>query len=107
MERQGAVTGWVDVGLSDQGAREAAYGGRLLAEGGNSPPDVVHTSELKRAIQTANIALEAADLLRLPVSRSWRPSTELARSITDPRLLIGVTRPLPSSSPERIVSWIR
>jgi 2,3-bisphosphoglycerate-dependent phosphoglycerate mutase len=68
---EGLFTGWVDVGLSEKGAREAAYGGRLLAES-DIRPDVVHTSVLKRAIQTANIALEAADLQWLPVRRSWR-----------------------------------
>jgi VIT family/Histidine phosphatase superfamily (branch 1) len=35
-------------------------------------PDVVHTSLLKRAIQTTNITLEAADLQWLTVRRSWR-----------------------------------
>ena len=35
-------------------------------------PEVVHTSVLTRAIQTANIALEEAGLLWLPVRRSWR-----------------------------------
>jgi 2,3-bisphosphoglycerate-dependent phosphoglycerate mutase len=68
---QGLFTGWVDVGLSAKGEQEAEYGGRLLAEAGIRP-DVVHTSVLKRAIQTANIALEAADLQWLPVRRSWR-----------------------------------
>jgi len=68
---EGLFTGWVDVGLSERGAREAEYGGRLLAEAGIRV-DVVHTSVLKRAIQTANIALEAADLQWLPVLRSWR-----------------------------------
>jgi len=68
---QGLFTGWVDVGLSAKGEREAEYGGRLLAEAGIQP-DVVHTSVLRRAIQTANIALEAADLQWLPVRRSWR-----------------------------------
>jgi len=68
---KGLFTGWVDVGLSDKGAEEAAYGGRLIAEAGLAP-EVVHTSVLTRAIQTANIALEAADLLWLPVQRSWR-----------------------------------
>ena len=33
---------------------------------------MLYTSVLTRAIQTANIALEAADLLWLPVRRSWR-----------------------------------
>jgi 2,3-bisphosphoglycerate-dependent phosphoglycerate mutase len=68
---EGLFTGWVDVGLSDRGAEEAAYGGRLLAEAGIHV-DVVHTSLLKRAIQTANIALEEAGLQWLPVRRSWR-----------------------------------
>jgi len=35
-------------------------------------PHVVHTSVLQRAIQTANITLDAADLQWLPVRRSWR-----------------------------------
>jgi 2,3-bisphosphoglycerate-dependent phosphoglycerate mutase len=35
-------------------------------------PDVVHTSLLTRAIQTANDALDAADRLWIPVNRSWR-----------------------------------
>jgi len=68
---EGRFTGWVDVGLSEKGAREAEYGGRLLARA-ELRLDVVHTSVLKRAIQTANIALEAADLQWLPVRRSWR-----------------------------------
>src|ERR1039457_5403824 len=68
---KGLFTGWVDVGLSDRGASEAAAGGRLL-RGAGLRPDVVHTSVLTRAIQTANIALAAADLQWLPVRRSWR-----------------------------------
>jgi 2,3-bisphosphoglycerate-dependent phosphoglycerate mutase len=64
-------TGWVDVNLSAKGEAEAANGGRLLANRGVRP-DVVHTSVLRRAIRTANIALDAADLLWLPVLRSWR-----------------------------------
>jgi 2,3-bisphosphoglycerate-dependent phosphoglycerate mutase len=68
---KGLFTGWVDIGLSDKGAEEAANGGHLLVEAALQP-DVVHTSVLTRAIQTANIALAAADLLWLPVLRSWR-----------------------------------
>jgi 2,3-bisphosphoglycerate-dependent phosphoglycerate mutase len=68
---KGLFTGWVDVGLSHRGAEEAANGGRLLA-GAGVRPDVVHTSLLRRAIQTANIALDQADLFWLPVRRSWR-----------------------------------
>ncbi|MBZ4488137.1 phosphoglyceromutase [Microbacterium sp. cx-55] len=64
-------TGWVDVRLTEQGKAEAQRGGELLAEAGLLP-DVVHTSLLSRAIQTANIALDAADRLWIPVTRSWR-----------------------------------
>ncbi|GAA4192932.1 phosphoglyceromutase [Microbispora amethystogenes] len=68
---KGLFTGWVDVTLSPTGEEEARRGGQLLLEAGIRP-DVVHTSVLTRAIRTANIALEAADLLWLPVKRSWR-----------------------------------
>jgi 2,3-bisphosphoglycerate-dependent phosphoglycerate mutase len=68
---KGLFTGWVDVGLSEVGAQEAVTAGRLLAASGLRP-HVVHTSVLTRAIQTANITLQEADLLWLPVRRSWR-----------------------------------
>ncbi|MFI6024037.1 phosphoglyceromutase [Amycolatopsis magusensis] len=64
-------TGWVDVPLSEQGAAEAKRGGELLAESGLLP-DVVHTSLLRRAISTANLALDAADRHWIPVRRDWR-----------------------------------
>jgi 2,3-bisphosphoglycerate-dependent phosphoglycerate mutase len=64
-------TGWVDVRLTEQGRGEAARAGELLAESGVLP-DVLHTSVLSRAIQTANIALDSADRLWIPVRRSWR-----------------------------------
>ncbi|ANY07253.1 phosphoglyceromutase [Pseudonocardia sp. HH130630-07] len=64
-------TGWVDVPLSEQGEQEARRGGELLAASGIAP-DVVHTSLLRRAISTANIALDAADRHWIPVKRDWR-----------------------------------
>ena len=64
-------TGWVDVPLSDKGRAEAVAGGRLLADQGLLP-DVLHTSLLRRAIVTANLALDAADRLWIPVKRTWR-----------------------------------
>jgi 2,3-bisphosphoglycerate-dependent phosphoglycerate mutase len=68
---EGLFTGWVDVPLSAAGAREATAGGALLKEAGLRP-DIVHTSVLTRAIQTADLALDEAGLLWLPVARSWR-----------------------------------
>lgn len=64
-------TGWVDVPLTDQGRIEAARAGELLKEE-NILPDVVYTSLLRRAITTANLALEAADRQWIPTQRSWR-----------------------------------
>ena len=64
-------TGWVDVPLSDQGEQEATRGGRLLAES-DLLPDVVHTSLLRRAISTANLALDVAERHWIDVRRSWR-----------------------------------
>ncbi|MFC8598202.1 MULTISPECIES: phosphoglyceromutase [unclassified Isoptericola] len=64
-------TGWVDVPLSEKGTAEAKRGGELLKESGVTP-DVVHTSLLRRAINTANLALDAADRHWIPVKRNWR-----------------------------------
>ncbi|MCU1604851.1 MAG: hypothetical protein JWP46_1316, partial [Modestobacter sp.] len=64
-------TGWVDVELSEKGRAEASRGGQLLTEHGLLP-DVLHTSLLRRAITTAELALAAADRQWIPVRRSWR-----------------------------------
>ncbi len=64
-------TGWVDVDLSEKGRAEAVHGGELMREAGILP-DVVHTSVLRRAITTANLALDACDRHWIPVRRSWR-----------------------------------
>lgn len=64
-------TGWVDVRLSEKGIEEAKRGGQLLKERGLLP-DIVHTSLLRRAIHTSQLALDAADRHWIPVKRSWR-----------------------------------
>ncbi|SDI92763.1 phosphoglycerate mutase [Frankineae bacterium MT45] len=64
-------TGWVDVDLTAKGEAEARRGGELLLEH-SLRPEVVHTSLLRRAIRTAQISLDTADLHWLPVRRSWR-----------------------------------
>jgi 2,3-bisphosphoglycerate-dependent phosphoglycerate mutase len=64
-------TGWVDVDLTERGRAEAVTGGELLTADGLLP-DVVHTSLLRRAISTANIALDRADRHWIPVRRDWR-----------------------------------
>jgi len=64
-------TGWVDVGLSEKGRKEAHQAGELLTAAGVLP-DVVHTSLLRRAIATTNLALAGCDREWIPVRRTWR-----------------------------------
>ncbi|MCL2393687.1 MAG: 2,3-diphosphoglycerate-dependent phosphoglycerate mutase [Acidimicrobiaceae bacterium] len=64
-------TGWWDVPLSDVGEDEARSAGRLLAAEGLNI-DIVYTSVLTRAIQTADIALGELGRLWVPVKRHWR-----------------------------------
>jgi 2,3-bisphosphoglycerate-dependent phosphoglycerate mutase len=64
-------TGWFDVDLTAKGEAEAIHGGEQLAKAGVLP-DVVHTSVLRRAIRTSQLALNACDRHWIPTKRSWR-----------------------------------
>lgn len=64
-------TGWTDVPLTEGGAGEARAAADLMKSEGMEF-DIAHTSVLRRAINTANLALDRMDLHWLPVRRSWR-----------------------------------
>ncbi|MDT5079161.1 MAG: 2,3-bisphosphoglycerate-dependent phosphoglycerate mutase, partial [Mycobacterium sp.] len=64
-------TGWVDVNLTDKGRAEAVRSGELMKAAGVLP-DVLYTSLLRRAINTANLALDVADRHWIPVFKNWR-----------------------------------
>lgn len=64
-------TGWTDVGLTPKGEVEAREAGRLMVAEGLKP-DVMHTSVLARAIDTADLALGAAGWIDMPTKRNWR-----------------------------------
>ena len=68
---EGVFTGWQDVPLTELGRAQAVRAGELLRDAGLLP-DVVHTSFRRRAITTANLALDACDRHWIPVRRSWR-----------------------------------
>ena len=68
---EGRFTGWVNVGLTAHGEREAAHAGALLAANGLFPA-FAHTSLQRRTIRSADLALAAADRDWIPVRRSWR-----------------------------------
>jgi 2,3-bisphosphoglycerate-dependent phosphoglycerate mutase len=59
-------TGWVDVPLSERGEAEARAAGEKLR---GRRIDVLYTSVLRRAIDTADLALQAAGLGELPTRR--------------------------------------
>jgi 2,3-bisphosphoglycerate-dependent phosphoglycerate mutase len=69
--RRNLFTGWHDVPLSEVGREEAVGAGVTLLEAGLWF-DVLHTSVLSRAVETANLALAALGQPWLPVRRSWR-----------------------------------
>lgn len=69
--RTGQFTGWVDVNLTERGVREGQRAGDLLREH-RVLPDIVFTSLLTRAIDTANYALTGAGRLWIPTRRTWR-----------------------------------
>ena len=64
-------TGWVDVQLTQKGEQEAVRAGELFKEH-NLLPELLHTSLLRRAINTAEIALNEAERHWIPVRRSWK-----------------------------------
>ncbi len=68
---QNLFTGWTDVDLSEKGREEAKLAGMVLAKN-DLYPDVCFTSWLKRAIHTAQIALEAMVWEHIDSLRSWR-----------------------------------
>ena len=69
--KENRFTGWTDVDLSERGRAEAAEAGRLLREGG-FVFDIAYTSMLTRAIRTLWIALDALELMWIPVEKNWR-----------------------------------
>ena len=64
-------TGWYDCDLTEKGRSEATSAGSVLTEAGLLP-EVLHTSLQRRAIRTAQMALDSAQRMFIPVRRSWR-----------------------------------
>ena len=63
--------GWRDYPLTEQGRREAADAATVLAKAG-LVPEAVHTSVLRRAVDTADLVLEAMSVADVVPQRSWR-----------------------------------
>ena len=64
-------TGWTDIDLSEQGIQEARSAGKTLSHY-RIYPDICFTSWLKRAIHTAQLALEEMEWEQIDIVRSWK-----------------------------------
>lgn len=64
-------TGWTDVGLSEQGVREAKEAGIILKKNGFTF-DMAYTSVLKRANDTLYYILDELGERDIPIKYSWR-----------------------------------
>jgi len=77
----GIFTGWDDVELAAEGREEALCAGALLAQSGVQF-DVVYTSWLSRAIETAWLVLCELDQMWLPIHKSWRLNERMYGALT-------------------------
>lgn len=69
--KENRFTGWTDVDLTEKGEEEAHTAGVLMkAEGLEF--DLAFTSVLTRAVRTLWIALQAMDMVWIPILNSWR-----------------------------------
>ncbi|MGC3598956.1 2,3-bisphosphoglycerate-dependent phosphoglycerate mutase, partial [Enterococcus faecium] len=62
--------GWLDVAFTEKGKEQAAVAGINMLEA-RLKFDPVYTSVLKRAILTAQVALEEFGQLWLPIIKTW------------------------------------
>lgn len=68
---ENVFTGWTDVALSPHGRDEASASGRLMVDAGVLP-EIAHTSVLRRAYDTLEIALGEMGRGWIPVKKHWR-----------------------------------
>ncbi|MDD5433440.1 MAG: 2,3-bisphosphoglycerate-dependent phosphoglycerate mutase [Candidatus Pacebacteria bacterium] len=68
---QNKFTGWVDIGLTNEGIAQAKKAGLLLKEKG-FVFDLAFTSVLKRAVETLEIVLEVMGLSAIEKEKAWQ-----------------------------------
>lgn len=77
----GLFTGWEDAPLADEGIEEAKEAGRNLKKHGFEF-DVVYTSWLSRALETAWYVMDEMDSLWLPIVKTWRLNERMYGELT-------------------------
>lgn len=69
--KENRFTGWIDVGLTEKGEREAIEAGKLLKKE-RYVFDMAFTSVMKKATRTLELVLEEMRLTNIPIKKSWR-----------------------------------
>jgi len=77
----GLFTGWEDAPLAPEGVEEAKAAGKLLKAHGFEF-DLVFTSWLSRAIDTAFLVMDELDCLWLPIIKTWRLNERMYGELT-------------------------
>jgi len=77
----GLFTGWEDAPLAEEGIEEAKQAGRDLKKFGFEF-DVVYTSWLSRALETAWLVMDEMDSLWLPIVKTWRLNERMYGELT-------------------------
>jgi len=77
----GLFTGWEDANLAHDGREEALHAGRVLHQY-DIKFDVVYTSWLSRAIETAWLVMNELNSLWLPIVKTWRLNERMYGALT-------------------------
>ncbi len=64
-------TGWTDIDLATQGIEEAEIAGQIIMDN-NLAIDICFSSYLKRAIRTAWIIMDTANMMHIDFLKSWK-----------------------------------
>lgn len=112
-------SGWCDIPLTGLGERQARTAGTRLRDF-QFEFDEVHTSYLRRAIMTANLAMELCDQHWVPLKKSWELNERHYGALTgllkaEAKEILGEersvtywteTRQRGDSNPFRLASWL-
>ena len=86
-------TGWADVGMTDEGRKQAVNAGHRLAASGVRRFDDLHSSALKRTVDTLSVVLEALSGASLPKGpRGTVSRSEMPRGTRDQSILQSICR---------------
>ncbi len=100
--KKNLFTGWVDVDLCEIGVGEASAAGKVIKDSG-FVPDVVFTSVLKRAVDTASMILDEIGLTKIEAIKSWKLNERHYGALTG----LDKKETVEKFGPEQVLIWRR